>query len=389
MYHSQTTEFQSETSLSIIHCLRAPVGGLFRHVFDLATAQSAAGHRVGVVCAASGDGLTEARLLALAPSLSLGLHRLPMRRDVGFGDVQAYRQLVGLCTNTTIDVLHGHGAKGGAYARLAARQIKKNQPTLRCFYTPHGGSLHYSPTTLAGRFYGALERRLETWTDGILFESEFAATRYISQIGKPCCSTQVVTNGLLPTEFTPINSKPEAADFVYVGELRMLKGVDVALEALAVVNRTRPTTAIFAGAGPDLERFKNLAKSLGLAKLVSFPGIMRANEAFALGRVLLVPSRAESLPYIVLEAVAAGVPVLATNVGGIPEIIDPKFGRLLPPSDVNALATAMFDAIERPFDLISKATALRHSIRAKFTVARMSEAITQFYIDRRALEKAA
>jgi hypothetical protein len=67
-------------TLSILHCLRAPVGGLFRHVADLASAQAAAGHRVGVLCASGGDALTEARLLALAPFLKLGVHRLQMGR---------------------------------------------------------------------------------------------------------------------------------------------------------------------------------------------------------------------------------------------------------------------------------------------------------------------
>lgn len=364
-------------TLNILHCLRAPVGGLFRHVVDLATAQAAAGHRVGVICAASGDALTEARLLAFAPHLRLGLHRLPMSRDLGFGDVRAWHQVVELARTMELDVLHGHGAKGGAYARLAKRSVRQQRPDLRCFYTPHGGSLHYPRTTAKGQFFGALERRLEAWTDGILFESRFAADRYASQIGRPHCPTAVVVNGLLPAEFVAVVPDANAADFIFVGELRHLKGVDVALDALARL----PTlaSAVFVGDGPDAGQFKAQTLKLGLADRVRFPGAMRAREAFALGRVLLMPSRAESLPYVVLEAIAAHVPVLATNVGGIPEIIPSQFGPLLQPGDAAALAAAMLDALENPTPLIAKAAGLRHAIADKFTVSAMADAVTAVY----------
>ena len=365
--------------LDILHCLRAPVGGLFRHVSDLAIAQAALGHRVGVVCAATGDALTEARLLALTPALQLGLHRLPMARDLGFGDVSACRRIAVLARELNVDVLHGHGAKGGAFARLAKRSVAEDHPHLRCFYTPHGGSLHFPPTTVKGRFYGVLERRLETWTDGILFESQFAADRYQTQIGRPDCPTKVVTNGLLAIEFAAVENDVDAADFVFVGELRMLKGVDVALEALAIVNKHRSATAVFAGDGPDAARFRELSTTLGLSDRVTFSGMMPARHAFARGRVLLMPSRAESLPYIVLEAVAAELPIIATNVGGIPEIIAPEFGPLLLPGDIGALATAMKEALDHPAALAVKSSALRRSIRYKFTVSAMAAAITEFY----------
>lgn len=375
--------------LKILHCLRAPVGGLFRHVIDVATAQAAAGHSVGVVCAATGDALTETRLRAFAPALRLGLHRLPMSRDIGLGDFRAWRQVVTLARNLEVDVLHGHGAKGGAYARLAARGLKKARGGLKCYYTPHGGSLHYGSNTLAGQIYGRLERQLELWTDGIIFESRYAANRYANQIGTPKCATTIIHNGLSAGEFDPVATAPDAADFVFVGELRTLKGVDVALDALAIVNRSRPVTAIFAGAGPDSEAFKAQAQALGIDARVTFAGPMRAREAFAKGRVLLMPSRAESLPYIILEAIAAGLPVLATNVGGIPEIIAEPFGPLLPPGDAGALAAAMDDALARPDLARMKAEGLHESIREAFTIEVMSAAITDFYDAARASRLAA
>jgi glycosyltransferase involved in cell wall biosynthesis len=188
-----------------------------------------------------------------------------------------------------------------------------------------------------------------------------------------------VTNGLLASEFEPVVTTADAADFVFVGELRMLKGVDVALDALAIVNRTRCSTAIFVGAGPDSEKFKEQSRTLRLESRVKFAGPMRARQAFAQGRVLLMPSRAESLPYIVLEAVAAGLPVLATDVGGIPEIINEPFGPLLPPGDAGALAIAMLEAMEKPDLVRMKAEGLQDAIRQKFTVEVMASSILDFY----------
>ena len=84
-----------------------------------------------------------------------------------------------------------------------------------------------------------------------------------------------------------------------------------------------------------------LARRLGVADRLSFPGVMPFREAMALGRILVVPSRAELLPYVVLEAAAARVPMIATDVGGIPEIFGPFSDRLGPCGDAADLARRM------------------------------------------------
>ncbi len=87
------------------------------------------------------------------------------------------------------------------------------------------------------------------------------------------------------------------------------------------------------GSGPDEASLDDRARrALGAASQVRFMRPMPARDAFALGRVLVVPSRAESLPYIVLEAAGARIPLVATDVGGIPEIFGPYRDRLIPPT---------------------------------------------------------
>ncbi len=147
------------TPLRIVHVFRAPVGGLFRHVVDLATAQTAVGHKVGIVCDASTGGTYEAgnpRGPRARRSRS-GVTRIPMPRQMSPADlwtaIKVWRELKKLSP----DVIHGHGAKGGVYARLVGAIPGKMRAAARV-YTPHGGSLHYDPASTVGRIYFTAER---------------------------------------------------------------------------------------------------------------------------------------------------------------------------------------------------------------------------------------
>lgn len=366
----------------ILHCLRAPVGGLFRHVRDLVREQSDRGHAVGLVCdAASGDPLTDDRLAALAPDLALGLGRVSMPREVGRGDMAAVCQVRDMAHATRADIIHGHGAKGGAYARLAARALRRRGLAVAAFYTPHGGSLHYSPASLKGQLFMAAERYLARSTQGLLFESAYAARTYCAQVGVPDCPTCIVHNGIAPEELEPVPAAPDAADFVFVGELRRLKGVDLLLGATAAVAKSMPCRVVIVGAGPDAAVFAAEAQALGLDGHVTFAGAMPARQAFALGRVLVMPSRAESLPYVALEAAGAGLPLISTDVGGVAEIVAGSDTRLVPPGHVGELAQAMRDVLADPASAFDRAQRLRASVARRFSVRTMADAVLAFYAD--------
>jgi glycosyltransferase involved in cell wall biosynthesis len=300
--------------LNILHVMRSPVGGLFRHVVDLTYGQVARGHRVGLIADAStGGARAEAILAELAPALALGVTRVAMSRQIGPSDMAATAHVSRRAAAVAADVVHGHGAKGGAYARLA------RAPKAIRVYTPHGGSLHYRWATATGFIYLALERALMARTDLFLFESAFGRDAFAAKIGKPRALTRVVHNGVAAAEFEPALATGDAVDIVFIGELRSLKGVDVLIEAIAALARDgRVVTANIVGEGPDRAAFEADVAARNLRPSVRFLGAMPARAAFALGRLLVVPSRAESLPYIVLEGAAAGVPIVATRVGGNP-----------------------------------------------------------------------
>lgn len=372
-------------SLKILHILRAPVGGLFRHVLDVAQGQAERGHRVGLIAdSTTGGERGDAMLAQLAPQMALGVKRVAIARQLGLGDIAALRFVADRIAKLAPDVLHGHGAKGAALARLAHR----TRATVRV-YTPHGGSLVYAPGTVTGGFYRTLEWLLNWRTDLFLFESDYIARQFEEKIGRPRGLVRVVRNGLGEPDFAPVTPRDDATDFVCVGELRDVKGFDVLIEALAALTQSgRRLSATVAGEGPERSRLKAITERLGLADRVRFVGHRPAREAFAMGRVFVVPSRAESLPYVVLEAAAAGIPIVATRVGGIPEIFGAEASHLVPSNDVAALARALADTLDDPAQN-SLVQALKSRVRAEFSVRAMVDNGLAAYRDALAARKVA
>jgi glycosyltransferase involved in cell wall biosynthesis len=364
-----------ERLLNILHVMRAPVGGLFRHVLDLAHGQIARGHRVGLVADASTGGeMAEASLARLAPDLALGLTRVEMSRQLGLRDLAACAHIARRAAEAAADVIHGHGAKGGAYARLVPQRS-----AIRV-YTPHGGSLHFAWSSPGGFLYLGAERLLMRRTDLFLFESAYGRAVFEAKIGTAPDAARVVHNGVGPDEFVPVTPGAQASDLVFVGELRVLKGIDVLIEAIGRLSRRgEHITATIVGKGPDRGKLEALAAARGFSQTIRFAGAKPAREAFCLGRLLIVPSRAESLPYIVLEAAAAGLPIIASRVGGIAEIFGADASALVPPADTEALAQAIESALIDPGPAELRARRLQARVRAYFSTDAMIDAVLSAY----------
>jgi glycosyltransferase involved in cell wall biosynthesis len=373
-------------SLNIVHILRAPLGGLFRHVVDLVAGQAGRGHRIGmIVDSTTGGARADAALAELAPHLSLGLQRVAISRELGPSDVGALRFVSGWIKNAAPDVLHGHGAKGAALARLTP-----SAPNAILVYTPHGGSLVYRPGTLGGGFYRTLEWLLKWRTDLFLFESSYIAGLFRTEIGRPPGIVRVVHNGVGDAEFAPIVPRPDATDIICLGELRPVKAFDVLIEALAILKSSgRRVSATIAGEGPDEAELKALAEQFGVAGLVRFVGYRPAREAFAMGRMMVIPSRAESLPYVILEAAAAGVPIVSTRVGGIPEIFGPQSDHLIAPDDIGVLVGAIGAALDGPGELKRIAQSVKSRVQAEFSLPAMVDGGLAAYREAIALRKLA
>lgn len=369
--------------LKILHVFRAPLGGLFRHVLDLARGQIARGHAVGIFCDSTTGGARADQVFAeLAPQLSLGVTRVPMSRYPSLTDLRAQISQVSIRDRIAPQIVHAHGSKGGVYARLPALVSPRRRYITA--YTPHGGSFNYKPGSAEHRVYMTIERLLERATDMFLFESAFIAGRFEAHVGhKPRTDHRVVLNGISEAEFEPIDHADAAFDLVYLGELRSAKGVDTLIEALALLKRHDGLTPriLIVGSGPDEALLRQMTVEHGVASQCVFepPGPIRA--ALAKAHVMVIPSRAESLPYVILEAAAAAQPLIATDVGGIKEIYGPRHAdRLISANEPTILADAIRKALATPeAERLAEAADLALHVRANFCLNAMIDGVLDAY----------
>jgi glycosyltransferase involved in cell wall biosynthesis len=368
----------TDQPLRILHAVRAPVGGIFRHILDLANGQADRGHHVGIIAdSLTGGERAETALKEIAPRLKLGVHRLAIHREPHPADILVWARFMWLIWRLKPDVLHGHGAKAGVFIRLRSR----TRHNIRV-YTPHGGSLHYPLDTLKGAIYSRLERALMNSTDLFLFESAFARDTYQRTIGMPKGLVRCVFNGVTADEFDPVVSATDATDVVYVGEFRHIKGADLVIDAVARLRADgKPVTLTLAGDGEEMEALKARVRKLGLTETVRFIGHVKARFGFSKGSLLVVPSRGDSMPYVVIEAAAAGIPMVAANVGGIPEIFGSHADALFAPNNIGAMADAIKIALEDPAAALTRVKSLRERIFLHFSQKAMVEGVLAGYRD--------
>lgn len=379
------TDSLDSRPLKILHVFRAPLGGLFRHVLDVARGQVARGHDVGIFCDSSTGGARADTVFAeLAGQLTLGVTRVPMSRYPSLTDFKAQLSEIALRRRLGPDVVHCHGSKGGVYGRLPALFSPGRHYVTA--YTPHGGSFNYKPGGMEHKVYMTVERLLEGATDMFLFESRFIAGRFETHVGHlPRTDHRIVLNGVSDAEFEPIDHSAAEFDLLYLGELRSAKGVDTLIEALALLRRRDKLTPriLIVGSGPDEDELKQMTRERGIADQCAFEPPAPIRKALARARAMVIPSRAESLPYVILEAAAAAQPLISTDVGGIGEIYGPGHRqRLIPANDAAILAGAIKAMIETPAaKRLAEAADLASHVRQNFRLDDMVDGVIAGYRD--------
>lgn len=377
------TDGSGARPLRILHVFRAPLGGLFRHVIDLTRGQIERGHEVGIFCDATTGGARADEVFAeLSGKLALGVTRVPMSRYPSLTDARAQLSAISTRARLAPDIVHGHGSKGGVYARLPALLAPGRRYATA--YTPHGGSFNYKPGSTEHRVYMTVERLLERATDMFLFESAFIAGRFEAHIGhRPRSDHRIVLNGISEAEFEPIDHREADFDLVYLGELRQAKGVDTLIDALAILqqrDKLEPRILIV-GSGPDEAALRRMTVERGIAGQCVFepPGPIR--RALSKAHVMVIPSRAESLPYVILEAAAAAQPLISTDVGGIKEIYGPQHSqRLIPANEPKVLAEAIRAMLATPAEARrAQAADLASHVRQHFSLDAMIDGVLAAY----------
>ena len=372
---------RNDRPLRIIHCFRSPVGGIFRHVRDLVEEHSRAGHEVGIICDSSTGGAHEDRLFEqIRPYLALGMTRLPIRRSVSPTDIPAIWRSYKHIRSLQPDVLHGHGAKGGAFARIIGSALRVNRYRVARLYSPHGGSMHFDRKTLRGRAVLGLERMQERLTDGLVFVCDFERKTYEAKVGTPRTEARLIYNGIRDSEFVPVPTRSDSVDFIFIGMLRDLKGPDLFIDAFARAERLvgQPLSALIVGDGPDRDRYETMIVERGLGRRIGMLPAIAVTEAFSMSQNVVVPSRAEAMPYIVIEALAAGKTVIASRVGGIPEVLGPDSAALATPDDAGELARIMATAITTA-NWHQTAMPPRNTLKSVFSASAMARDVLKLY----------
>ncbi|HVS09413.1 MAG TPA: glycosyltransferase [Planctomycetota bacterium] len=375
--------------LSVVHVMECTIGGARRHLVDCARSLRAAGVEVAVVAAAERQRDFRGDLEALARE-GVAVHELAMVRQVSpRRDRAQLRELERLLARLRPDVVHTHSSKAGVLGRLASLSSGIGVRV----HTPHTFAFLFRSmfSPLARGLYREVERALAGSTERFVAVSAGeAATLRASGIVDPA-RIRVVANGIDPAPWlaarpiarAELGVEPGPPLCAVVGLLNAAKGQDLALEALARPGNEE-LRLLLVGHGEERERLEALARRLGLERRVRFLGWRTDVPAIvAACDFLVLPSRWEGMPYAVLEALAAGRPVVASDVDGARELVgDSRCGRIVGQESVEELAEAMAEmaALSRGAREALGAEG-RRRVLAGYTLERMREGLLRLYAE--------
>jgi glycosyltransferase involved in cell wall biosynthesis len=292
------------------------------------------------------------------------------------------RAFADLCRREGADIVHTHGYKPDLYGLLARRR-----GGYRLLATPHGWN-HQRDAKEA--LYELVNQWIFPFCDQVAPLSEGLRK---SLRGLPIRSGRltVIENGVDVGEIEAVPPAPGGTDgdgfrIGFVGQLIPRKGLDVLLEALARLPPEAWRCDIL-GEGPARSHLEARAAALGLRERVRFPGFR--DDRIALMKrfdLFVLPSYVEGIPRVLMEAMAAGVPVVASDIAGVGDLVeDGATGRLFPAGDAAALGRAIADVMADPEGARKRAEAGRALIHARFSAERMArayEALYQTMLDR-------
>jgi glycosyltransferase involved in cell wall biosynthesis len=313
---------------------------------------------------------------------------LPMRRQIEpVEDWYCLRQLRTIIRQWQPQIVHGHSAKGGFLSRLAARDL----PGVCSLYNPHGFPFQMRTSPLKRRLYVALERYAARYTDGLIAPCESQRGLALEHHLLPDDKITVIPNGIRPEQSALTVDRlalrrdlglPEQATVIgCVAALSPQKGLQYLIQAFATVRRELPAAhLLLVGEGLLRPSLQHLAKSLHLTEYVHFAGL-RSDVPQILNSLdlFVLPSLWEGLPYALLEAGAAGVSVVATDIFGNHDVIEHGVtGRLARPADASDLAAQIVAALRDPATP-AHAAALHELIETRYTLDRMVSAHAELY----------
>jgi glycosyltransferase involved in cell wall biosynthesis len=368
-------------------------GGLETHAVDLVRCFTRAGHQAHLACVTQ---RTASLFIARGLTLPIRVLRPPDGALSVRAWIHALRELDAEACVFEKGTLHTGTVALDAAARLvfgrAFVTIEQLEPPVlgprpRHGFSLRGHGLWWYRQRMRGRMRSIFPHR-------IVCISEAVRHSLASDYGFPRQRLAVIANGVDTERFTPAERASarrhhQIPDDVLVvaTACRLIpqKGVDVALRAFATAVQQRPggrTRFIVAGDGPEKPRLQQLCRELSLCERVQFPGFVTDMAGFVPAvDVFLVPSRIEAQGIIVLEAMASGCDVIASRVGGIPDMIsNSRVGTLVAPDDVAAWSVAIDASLRRTANerSVRGANAREHVVR-DFSASRQADRILRLF----------
>lgn len=348
------------------------MGGASMHLLDLVEGIKALGHEVLILVGGGGV------FLDLAKQRNLQVRSLRhLVRDISLvKDVQALKEISKAISDFKPDIVHSHSSKAGVLGRVAARI--NGVPGV---FTAHGWAFTDGVSARKKRFYKLVERLLARITDRIITVSNYdreLALRY--RVGHPSLLV-TIHNGVRDVSVVkPMRQIGENFKFIMVARFDEPKDHLLLLRALGSI-RDKSWIVEFVGDGPELENCRQLALRLDLAERVVFSGFCDdVQHRIATSQVLVLASKWEGLPLTIIEAMRGGLPVVASNVGGIPElVIDGITGLLAERGSESAMASCLKAVIENPRRRAQMGASARLRYEQHFSFERMQNQTMAVY----------
>ena len=300
---------------------------------------------------------------------------VPLRHQ---GDVASAARIWKLARGA--DVVHAHDRRAGLWTRIGPRPTRSG---IRV-YTAHGIPEPYHPPPAgperpgvkAAVLYRGLDALLCARADAVIVPSRAVADDLAARLGYPQGKLVVIPNGI---ELPPFD--PSGGDLIgTLSVLERFKGIDVFLHAVARLSSRHPDWRFVTfGSGSDAGRLDLLARDLGIDDRLERPGFVRGQEALRRLRVYVLSSYWENAPMALLEAMAAGVPIVATSVDGVPEIVDTTTAQMVPPGDPDAIAAAVERLCAEERLREAQVRAARARVQKRFTAEANAYAIGDLY----------
>jgi glycosyltransferase involved in cell wall biosynthesis len=368
---------QTESAHILYIITKANWGGAQKYVFDIAFAAQEAGHQVSVACGTQGELTTRLEQAGIPVFQVAGLGR-----DIHLlSDLKALNTLTKLMRALQPDIVHANSSKAGLIAVIAA-QISRVPDII---FTAHGWAFNETRPWWQKAVFSLFHLVTVSLSDTVICVSEAVAKdmRWMPFSG---AKTRVIHHGITFPQFmrkdeARASLAPHLSEILsaplWIGtlaELHPTKGLDVAINAFARIAPQFPNAVlVLIGEGDARNELVTLAKERGISNRIRFSGhIQDAASYLSAFDIFLFPSRSEALGYAVLEAGNASLPVVASRIGGIPEIIeDSVSGLLVTPNDIEGFAIDLSSLLAAPELRTRLGTALHEKILKDFSKEQM------------------